>query len=75
MHHCTELPGGLPLHVCLFAKLVAPAGIEPENPAVSRPDITRGGYDLVPGIGFEPTRFWHSDLNAAWLPLHHPGMS
>ena len=43
-----ELAGGLPLHVYLLAKMVAPAGIEPENPGVSRPNITRGGYNLVP---------------------------
>jgi hypothetical protein len=43
-----ELTGGLPLHVYLFAKMVASAGIEPENPDVSRPNITRGGYNLVP---------------------------
>lgn len=42
------LTGVLPLHVYLLAKMVAPAGIEPENPGVSRPNITRGGYNLVP---------------------------
>ena len=29
---------------------------------------------MVPGIGFEPTRFWQQSLKLSWLPLHHPGI-
>lgn len=55
--------------------LVAPAGIEPENPGVSRPDITRGGYNLVPGMRLELTRLWLRPLKAAWLPITPPGQN